>query len=411
MLENKTIWIIDQYAMTPETGKGGGARHYLIAKELSKIGHKVCVISAGYHHLLGNLPNLNSEFTIEERDENFDFVWVKMPKYGHAHDKKRVFNWFLFSFKLLRLSKVLSEKPDVILASSPAPFVSIPAKVLAKKLQAKLIFEVRDIWPLTLIQLGGYKPSHPFIRLMQYVEDKAYKSADMVFSNLPYAVDHMESRGMNRNKFTWIPNGYSFADLENSEELPSEIIDQIPLNKFIVGYAGTHGFANSLDSFIDAAELLKDQKDLVVLLVGDGKEKNRLMDKAKNMENVVFIDSLPKTQVQSMLKYFDICYIATNNDPLYKFGIAPNKIPEYMFASKPILLSYSGKGDAVTDGKAGLCVPSEDVKAIANGIMELKSKTSEELKLLGENGNKYALLNFNYEHLAKKMISVFFAKK
>ena len=113
----KTIWLINQYASTPETGMGG--RHYYLAKELAKQGHKVYLIGASFNHLLREPPKLDNAFKIEEIEE-FQFVWVKVPSYKEAHSKKRVLNWFKFAWQLLKLPKVIADKPDVILASSPS---------------------------------------------------------------------------------------------------------------------------------------------------------------------------------------------------------------------------------------------------------------------------------------------------
>ena len=148
----------------------------------------------------------------------------------------------------------MNEKPDVIIYSSPTLIGYLSAYQLAKKYNAKLFFEVRDIWPLAIIQAGGYSPKHPFIRLLQWIEDFAYRKSDKVISVLPYAVEHMVERGMIRDKFTWIPNGIHPTELENAEPLNKSVVSALPKDKFIVGYTGTFGLANNLSSFIEAAK-------------------------------------------------------------------------------------------------------------------------------------------------------------
>lgn len=139
---NKTIWIIHQYASTSETGMGG--RHFYLADELGKLGYKVYVIAAGYTHLLRKPPALKDRFSFEAQD-NFTFVWVNMPEYKEAHSKQRVLNWFLFPWRLQKLAKIIPDKPDAILCSSPSPIAFLGAEKLAKKFKARLVFEVRDI--------------------------------------------------------------------------------------------------------------------------------------------------------------------------------------------------------------------------------------------------------------------------
>ena len=398
------IWIINQYASTPETGMGG--RHYYLAKELAKQGHKVYLIAAGFTHLLRQPLILENDFTVQPICENFDFVWVKMAEYPDAHDKKRVLNWFKFTWKLLKLPKIIADKPDAILVSSPAPFMFLGAQRLAKKFKAKLAFEVRDIWPLTLVELGGYSPKHPFIRLMQWLEDKAYRDSDVVLSNLPNSVVHMVERGMNPNKFTWIPNGFDMAELENAQPLNENAVSALPKDKFIVGYTGTLGVANALDTLIEAAEGLKDETDIAFVLVGGGKEKPGLVEKAKGLKNVIFIDPIPKQQIQSMLSEFDVCYIGCQDVSLYRFGTAPNKIPEYMFSAKPILQSCNDGYDYIKYAKCGESVKSQNPQAIADAVLQLKALTPEERQKMGENGRAYALANHDYAKLAQKLAQV-----
>ena len=399
----KTFWLINQYASTPETGMGG--RHYYLAKELAKQGHKVYLIAASYTHLLRKLPVLEDEYKIEDV-AGFKFVWVKVPKYGDADDRKRVLNWFKFAWKLLKLPNVIADKPDAILVSSPAPFMFLATQRLAKKFNAKLAFEVRDIWPLTLVELGGYSPKHPFIRLMQWVEDKAYRDSDVVLSNLPNSVEHMAERRMNRDKFTWIPNGFDMEELENAQPLNESAVSALPKNKFIVGYTGTLGVANALDTLIEAAALLQEETDIAFVLVGGGKEKPGLVEKAQSLNNVIFIEPIKKTQIQTMLKQFDVCFIGWRNEPIYRFGIAPNKLPEYMMSAKPIVHSYSGSFDSVIKAGAGLSVPSENSQAIAEAVLKLKAMSTQERAELGQNGRNYAIQNHDYAKLAEKLAKV-----
>lgn len=396
------IWIINQYASTPQTGMGG--RHYYLSKELARQGHNVYLIAAGFTHLLRQPPKLLQEYTIEPIEKGFDFVWIDMPKYSNAHDKKRVINWFLFTYKLLKLPKIIAGKPDVILCSSPSLVSFLGVERLSKKLKAKLAFEVRDIWPLSLVELGGYSPNHPFIKLLQWIEDRAYRNSDIVLSNLPNAVEHMVSRGMNRDKFTWIPNGFDLDELKNAEQLSKEVKSLLPTGKFIVGYAGTLGLANALEYFIEAAKILKDRTDIVFVLVGSGKEKQNLVQKAKGLSNIKFIDPIPKQQIQSMLAEFDVCYIGLTKDPLFRFGVSPNKLFDYLISSKPIIYAIeSGKYLPVDEANAGLSIPAQDSQAIVDAVLKLKSMTPQERKQMGKNGKKYALENHDYSKLAQKL--------
>lgn len=404
---HKTIWIIHQYASTPETGMGG--RHFYLADELGKLGYKVYVIAASYTHLLRKPPVVKDNFLFEQQ-KNFTFVWVKIPEYKEAHSKQRVLNWFLFPWRIQKLAKIIPDRPDTILCSSPSPIAFLGAERLAKKFKAHLAFEVRDIWPLTLVELGGYSPKHPFIRLMQRVEDRAYKNSDVVISNLQNAVEHMTSRGMTPDKFHWIPNGVSLAEISEKTPLNSIASDLLPKDKFIIGYTGTLGVANALDTFIDAAAQLKQYQDkLAFVLVGSGKEKDNLQQKTLSLEltNIFFLDPIPKKEIQSMLAEFDACYIGLTGDSLFRFGVSPNKLFDYLYAGKPILYAIdSGDYQPVTILSVGKQIAPKNSQALAQAILEIYKLSDEEKKEISMRAKQAIIEQYEYGLLAKKLASV-----
>ena len=400
MNDKKIIWIINQYGSTPETGMGG--RHYYFGKELAKQGYKVYEVASATDHLLHTQPKIQDDITFEEVVDNFTFVWVKMPHYAEAHSKQRALNWFLFPWKIQKLSKLIKDKPDAILCSSPSLITFLGAQRLAKKYNARLVFEVRDIWPLTLCELGGYSPKHPFIRFMQWVENKAYRDSDRVVSNLINSVEHMVVHGLKRDKFTWVANGFSLDEVNKKVPLSAEVEQQLPKNKFIVGYTGTLGVANSMGVLLNAAEQLKDNTDIAFVLVGEGKEKEALQAQAreKNLTNVTFINPIPKVQIQAMLNQFDACYIGWLKDDLYRLGIGANKIPEYLYSGKPVIHAYSGECDPIAELQAGICTEAENPQALAAAILQLYQMPEEQRQQMGENGRKAALEKYEYGMMA-----------
>lgn len=405
---SKTIWIVNQYASTPEYGFAG--RHYYLGKELAKLGYTVYLIASANHHLLRKRPQVNAEFLLEEIGPGFTTVWCSMPSYKEAHSKIRVLGWLFFSWKIRNLLKFIPEKPDVVICSSPSLLSFIGAKYIAQKTKSRLIFEVRDIWPLTLIDIGGYKKNNPFIKMLQWVEEKAYKESDKIVSNLENAIEHIEKFGVSSTKFTWVPNGFSLEEACRAHPLNESLLSQIPGNKFVIGYTGTIGVANALDILIYAADILRDYDDIIFVLIGDGKEKKSLkcLVQAKRLNNVLFLDSIPKVEVYSALYNFDVCYIGWLDDNLYDFGIGANKIPEYLFASKPIIHSYSGACDPVLETSSGLTVPAGSADELANAILTLYNTPVSEREKMGLNGRKAAIEKYEYSQLAKEYSHVLF---
>ena len=169
-MQTKIVWILSQYSSSPETGPAG--RHYYIARELVEQGHTVYLISASNHHLLHRPSLVNEKITIF-REDGVNRVLIQTRYYKHYQDKIRMFNWFLFIWRTLFLPKVIDDSPDVIIASSPSPFIFLSAKRLSKRYGSRLIFDVRDLWPLAIVGLGKYSFKNPLIQLMQLVENKA----------------------------------------------------------------------------------------------------------------------------------------------------------------------------------------------------------------------------------------------
>ncbi len=395
---SKNIWIINEYAGTPYHGME--FRHYYLGKELVKLGNKVTVVSSSYSHLFKNLPTNR-----KENIDTVDYLWLKTFNYGNSHNKKRVIKWFLFMFKVFFLPFAL-KKPDVIIVSPMAPFPIFPAWVLAKIYKAKLIYEVKDIWPLSLIELGGFKSSHPFIKLMSWFEKFAINKADIVVSNLQNYGEHIK-KDLNIDKnFTWISNGVDLDELSKIEPLSDDIKNMLPKDKFIVGYAGTIGVANAMDSLCQSAKELKDNKNILFVIVGDGQEKDNLIKQYGKLDNILFINAIKKQQVQSMLSLFDICFLGWNKENLYNYGTSANKIFDYMYSSKPILNAFSGAGDIVTISKCGISVEAQNIDSISLGILELYNMSKTKRDIIGQNGYNYVLEHFTYDKLAKKYIEI-----
>jgi len=405
---SKTVWIINQYASTPATALGG--RHYYMAREMVKKGYKVYLIGSASHHLLREKPVFDAPFKLEEV-EGFTFVWVRMPHYEHAHSKKRVLNWLLFPWRLRRLRQVIPDEPTTILCSSPSPLAFLGAQWLAKRFKARLVFEVRDIWPLTLTELGGHSTKNPLIRLMQWVEDRAYRDSDAVVSNLKNSVEHMVARGMAREKFTWVPNGFSMDEVSLKSPLNPRARAQLPKGGFTIGYTGTLGVANALDTVVDAAVRLKAHTDICFVLVGDGKEKSGLQQlvEEKELTNVRFVDPIPKVEIQAMLACFDVCYIGLSKDPLFRFGVSPNKLFDYLYAGKPIIYGIeSGNYKPVDSIGAGIQVAAQNAEQLADAVLKLYAMTPDQRASMGANGRKAAIEQYEYGQLADRLSGVLF---
>jgi len=402
-MKNKNILIINEYAGSLKNGMT--FRHYYLAKEFIKQEYKTTIVTASYSHFLKEFPDMENKTYKKEDIDGVKYIWIKVVKYSKSFDRKRVFKWFEFMTKLFFLDKHLDDKPDVILCSPTAPFSILPAYYLSKKYNAKLIFEVRDIWPLTLVELGGISKKNPLIKLMSWFEKFALKKSDIVVSNLQNYGSHIKDLGIDK-KAHLVSNGINLDEMKDIEPLPKEVENKIPKEKFIVGYTGKLGVSNAIDYLIDTARLLKDSKEVYFVIVGDGQEKDKLKLQAKGLDNIIFINSIPKSQVQSMLNLFDVCFIGWRNEDIYKYGVSPNKLFDYMYASKPIIHSINTIDDIVSLYNCGVSVEAESSLAIQEAIKKLLKMDKSVRIFLGKNGKNAVLENFTYSKLAKKYINI-----
>lgn len=403
------ILYIDHYAGAPQYGME--FRPYYMAKEWHKLGHKVLIVAASYSHLRFKQPECKKESC--ETIDGVDYQWYRTSPYS-ANGILRVKNIFFFLYRLYkntaRLVKVFS--PDVVIASSTYPFDIWPARRIAKKAKAKLVYEIHDLWPLSPVELGGMSPAHPFIRLCQKAENDCYKYSDAVVSILPNVHEHVIAHGLDIKKLHIVPNGIVEEEWNetNAEKISDESIvsffkAQKEAGKIIVGYTGAHGKPNSLEYLLEAAKLLAD-KPIVFALFGNGLEKDNLMKYSKelNVKNVFFFNPVNKKQMLSLLKNIDIAYISLRSQPLFRFGVSPNKLMDYMVSGTPIISAIRSANDLVTEVGCGITVASANPEAIANGILQLASLTAEERRNMGKRGKTFVLKNRTYPVLAKKFL-------
>ena len=403
------ILIINHYAGSPNMGME--FRPYFMSREWKAMGHNVLIVCASNAHVR-NVQFDIKESLVEKNIENQDYLILKTPEYSR-NSFKRVLNMYAFVKGLKKNARYIAEnyKPDIVIASSTYPLDIFPARKIAKLSEAKLFFEVHDLWPLSPMELGGYSRWHPFILIMQYAENYAYKHSDKVVSMLPNALEHMKNHGLKEEKFFYVPNGIVADEWNINESIPENIKKLIEQERKkghkIIAYAGSHGVANALDSLIDAMILIKEQA-ISLFLIGDGPLKSELINRVKseNLNNVFFIDSIKKTLIPAVLDKFDFLYLGLQNQSLFRFGISPNKLIDYLMAGKPIIQAINAGNDIVKDANCGISIEPENPEKIADAVMSLSKLNDSEIKELGDNGKKYCLKNHDYKVLAQKFINI-----
>ncbi len=402
------ILLINHYAGSPRDGME--YRPYYLAREWVRVGHRVQIVAASYSHVRTRQPMVTRD-AVDERLDGIAYRWLPTPAYV-GNGVGRVKNIWAFLSRLWRETpRLVAEfKPDVVIASSTYPMDIWVARRIASQARAKLVYEVHDLWPASPIELSGMSRWHPFILLCQKAENDAYRDADVVVSMLPVVAEHMRTHGLDLRKLHIVPNGVALEEWQAAPQpLAPELARYLTAlrrgGRTIVGYAGSHGLPNALDVLLDAAALMKGES-VGFVLVGDGHEKARLARRVRDegLGHVALLAPVPKAQIPALLAAFDIAYIGWQRVPIYRFGIAPNKLMDYMMAGRAVLHSVEAGNDAVAEAGCGLTVTPESAAAVAKGLRELAALAPDARAAMGERGRAFVVANHSYRVLAQRFI-------
>ena len=405
------ILLINHYAGSKEYGME--YRPYYLSREWVKQGHQVTIVGATYSHLRLKNPDVKQDYT-SENIEGIRYIWLKTPAYVGSLD--RIKNIMVFMRKLYKYSKQLVRdvNPDLVIASSTYPTDNYVANKIAKMAGAKYTYEVHDIWPLSPMLIGGYSKWHPFIMVMQWAEDFAYKHADKVISLLWNAEGHCRERGLAPGKFVCVPNGYfpeEWTESMVNMPLPAEyqsFFDRMQ-GKLIVGFAGSFSPSGAVDVLINAAVELKDLQNVRIVLVGKGTELESYQKiiRDNQLENVTILPSVPKHLIPAINKHFDIAFLGGLHSELHQYGTSYNKMTDYMLSGKPIVQSVDEPGSVVERIGCGIRVEAENAKAVADAIIKLSDMTREERAAIGQKGKAYVEKELPWSKLAKDFLKPF----
>jgi len=396
------ILFISKYASGVESGNP--SRQYLYANQLAKMGHEVRLIYSRSNGKNNYNLKFNGYYKFIE-DENIEKVILNGPLIKVGFNLKRIWSWLLFEVNNFRYySKVKKWNPDVILVSSLSILTFVYGVFLKRKLKIPLIIEVRDLYPLTLIEVGALSKRNPFIWFLKQIEIFGYKNADLIVSTLENTESYFRDTAKSEINFFWLPMGFSE---ETYSSVPSPQVVKIiysinnlkAQNKFVVAYAGTIGRANALDELMNLTEdkeVLKNNIHFV--FIGEGPLKMKYQEEFRN-DSCTFFPAVEKTFVPEILKHCDILVNTWLDIPIYRFGISPNKWIEYMYAGRPILLALNAYSKIFNEANCGWQIPAQDYEELKRAILRIKQEEAEKLNKLGMNGKSYLMKNLTYEVL------------
>lgn len=348
----------------------GGTRHFEMARYLVKKGWRVTVIASQVSYLTGKTARQGSRWS--QRTVVDGVTVYRTYTYAALH---RSFFHRVIAFLSFMVSSFWVglgvRGVDLVWGTSPPIFQGATAWLLARVKRARFLFEVRDLWPAFAVQVGVLKQP-TLIRMSEWLERFLYRHADQVMVNSPGFIDFVKERGAKR--VALVPNG---ADPRMFD--PAAHGDDFRRangleGRLIALYAGAHGISNDLDVLLEAAhELRKTAPQVQLLLLGDGKEKHRLVEAARRMtlQNVTFLPPVSKDLMADALAAADITIAILKPIPLYK-TVYPNKVFDYMAAGRPVVLAIDGVIRAVVEeAGCGIAVPPGSPAALAQAIQRL----------------------------------------
>lgn len=380
----------------------GSGRANAIAAAAVRAGYRVSVLGGANSYLTGATPA--SIPRIEESDGYTVYrprTYAKLHKsFLHRALYFLVYMWSSF-WVLLRMPR-----PDVIIGCSPPITVAASAFAVSKLRGCPFVFEVRDLWPAFPIQMGVLK-NRLVIWMSLWLERTLYRNARMVVINSPGFIPHLEANNVRGDRTRQVPNG---VDVEAFRPVASDPAIRAALGAvvdFVVLYIGAHGQANDLDRLIDVAGLLRGDDRLHFLLIGDGKDKRRLVERARSLQlaNITFMAPQPKHEMARFIASADLCFASLQNISMFTTTY-PNKIFDYMACGKATLTTIDGVSrEVIEKAGCGLYAPQGDPRAIADAVL-WATRHGEELKAMGERGRRHAVAEWDRRLFAAKFVDV-----
>jgi glycosyltransferase involved in cell wall biosynthesis len=398
------IWYVSKYVALPAAGRGG-TRAFLLMREMVRLGHRAVMLTSDSNHLT-EVPMLTGPHLLETVD-GVDVHWIRTLKFTSTKSIGRILSWLDFEWRLWRLPKGAMPRPDVVIVSSLSLLTIFNGLWLKHKHGCRLVFEVRDIWPLTIVEEGGFSPRNPFVIGLAAVERLAYRRADAIVGTMPNLAAHVDEVVAHHGPVHCIPFGVDRDMIDKARSLPGDwAAEHVPHGKFVVCHAGTIGITNALDTLFDCARAMRDRPNVHFLILGEGGMEAHYQALSADLPNVTFAPAVAKDQVQAALEHCDLLYFAVHVSKVWKYGLSLNKVIDYMLAGKPILASYTGHPTMVDEAGAGTSVPAGDVAALEAEILRYAAMAPEARRAMGEAGRDWLLRYRSYRTLAENYLQI-----
>jgi glycosyltransferase involved in cell wall biosynthesis len=399
------VLILNQYALP--AGEAGITRHGDIGAELVRRGHSVTVIASDYDYFTRQRTRRRS---VDGRStyNGVKFVWLRTGTYI-GNDRRRMSSMVRYGVSSALAGLRERPAPDVVIGSSPQPLAPLAALVVARLRRVPMVFEARDIWPSALVDLGAIERGGGTHRILERLERYLYGRARAVVSVPPRGCERLAELGVDPAKCTHIPNGATTL-LSDPGSVPEtlERLTQTGSGRFLLVYAGAIGVPHGFDTVVAAVKRLKESRGeiyerLTVLLVGDGVAAASIRRAAEkhSLDHLHIHAAIDKPAVRSLLLSADACLMQAAASDHFKYGLSPNKLFDYLAASKPVLIS-SAQPTLVDEANAGIRFEPGDPDALARAIEEMINTPEVERKAMGERGRMLVEKDYSIEAITDR---------
>lgn len=407
----KTVWIVNYYTKPPYAVSN--PRHLEFARYFVNCGYKVRIFSSDLLRKNDKCLVPEGQTFVNKVYEGLDYTHIACMSYV-GNGVKRGLSIFQFAWRLFLLRGKF-EKPDVILHNVHAPF-DYPIVWCAKRLNAKYIAEVWDLWPDQFVRFGLMKAGTPIADFFYWIEKKIYEKADGIVFSMEGGLDYLKDQGylveqggnIDKKKVFYINSGVNLEKFENNRKrYPTHDIDLLDDSFIKVVYLGSIRLVNKVKNLIDAAELLKDNTNIKFIIIGDGTDRAYLEKycNEKNIKNVLFKQRyIPFAEVPDVVSHASINIMNyQNNFGLY--GVSSGKLFVYLAAGNPICCNVSLNYCEITKNDIGIAANLDTPQKYADAILRLASLSQRELSAMKIRIRRTAE-KFDYNKLSQNMIEV-----
>jgi glycosyltransferase involved in cell wall biosynthesis len=390
----------------PELG-APSARLLEMGRAWAALGHQVTVVTNFPNHPTGVIPMAyrGRSFAVEDVQgmRVLRCRTYATPNRGFA---RRTLGHLVFMVQALLQATPHLRGSDVVIVSSPTLFSVVAAWLIALRVRAPYVFEVRDLWPAIFVELGVIQ-SRFAIACLEQLELFLYRRASAVVTVTRAFADYIARRGIAPGKLHVIPNGVDLAAFQPGPADP-QLREKLARGAALLAlYCGAHGISHALGRVLAAAERLRGDARIRIAFVGEGAEKEALLARARELglENVGFHDSVPREEVAALYRSADVCLVPLRAVPLFRSFI-PSKMFEILACGRPVLASLEGEAaEILRESGAAVVVAPEDADALAAALGRLASEP-ELRQELAARGRPYVAERFDRQALARRYLEV-----